>query len=150
MKLLKFLIVVLVIVSVSCKQKISQPVESMVDPVLPEFFGFILQSINYISEEPIIEGTDFYLYVKIIDKGIIYGIGNSKNKPENFDNYKPIDLPYEYYYDIAYFEGLNPAISTVMQKGSIGGRTPDINEAFIKFTEGTSYDNIEIKLKMIK
>lgn len=148
MKLLKFLIIVLAIVSISCKQKIVQPLKTIVDD-FPGFFGYIPQSINYMSEEPIIEGTDFYLYVRITDQKIIYGIGTLESKPDNFDNYKPIDLPYEYWDFVAYFEGLNPAMSTVIQKGSIGGEE-DTREAFIEFTEGTSYDNIEIKLKSIE
>lgn len=118
--------------------------------------------VNYVSEEPLEEGTDFYLYVTIMGRKVKYGIGISESKPENFDNYNTIKyIQYtEYSIDeeqqknittkICRFEGLNPsATSSVMQKGYLEEIEYSGWYNSITFTEGTSYNNKKILLKMI-
>lgn len=135
-----------------------------------DYFDFPLVGVNYVSEEPLEEGTDFYLYVTTIERKVKYGIGISESKPENFDNYNTIDyVQYEIKYSldeeqqknittkIRRFEGLNPsATSSVMQKGYLeeieySGWYNYEKEVVISitFTEGTSYNNKKILLKMI-
>ena len=156
-------------VFISCKNSVSEPRYYSDGFIGDPYFGELHMLDNpttFISKEPLIEGTDIYLYVRIMDGNsygdleIIYGIGSLNSKPQNFDNYKPIKLLYdgEYYAaDEAYFEGLNPASSSVIQKGNIviydyefDNYYNRMNKAVITFTEGTSYDNKEIYLKQVR
>ena len=125
-----------------------------IDTFPPEGFVGLPSPTTFISKEPLIEGTDIYLYVKIMNgnsyidgKEIVYGIGTSDSEPKNFDSYNPIrllsDVDFYFSYE-AYFEGLNPATSSIIQKGNI--YILGYDDAVITFTEGTSYDNKEIDL----